>query len=118
MATFPLLKTGAVMQYPGERASQFRSQVVRFVDGSEQRYRDAPAVRRWKIRLELLEERELAAIEEFFAENQGAFGSFTFVDPWDGTAYADCSLESDEIVLRLEGEARGMTEFGITENRN
>ena len=37
---FPTLKTGAVMQYPGKRILQFSTDVVRFLDGTEQRYRE------------------------------------------------------------------------------
>ena len=84
-------------QYPLAREARLRNQAVRFLDGSEQRYRDAGAPRRrWAIRLELLDEGELAAVEEFFAAMQGAYTAFTFTDPWDGQEYANCSLESDE----------------------
>lgn len=37
---FPTLKTGATLQYPAQRATAFSTDVVRFVDGSEQRFRD------------------------------------------------------------------------------
>ena len=98
MATFPQLKTGAVAQYPIVRHEQFRNQTVRFVDGTDQRYRDAGTARqRWDIRWSGLDESELAAIEEFFLANQGAFGTFAFTDPWDGQVYEDCSLELDEL---------------------
>ena len=51
----------------------------------EQRYRDSAGARlEWEIQLSELDEGELAAIEEFFLANQGAFGSFSFTDPWDG----------------------------------
>ncbi len=119
MAGFPRLKTDCVMQYPGAKGLRFASQVVRFVDGSEQRYRDeAEALRRWVIRLDLLDEGEIAAIEEFFLANQGAYGSFAFVDPWDGVEYADCSLEGDEFEFSLVGEMRGKTSLTVVENRS
>jgi hypothetical protein len=93
MATFPILKTGAVIQYPATRQSRYQNQALRFLDGTEQRYRDcAGPLLRWQIPLSLLDESELAAIEQFFEDNQGAFGSFAFTDPWDGTAHPDCSL--------------------------
>src|SRR5574340_984735 len=118
MATFPKLKTDAVSQYPSDREVRFANQVLRFVDGAEQRYRDfTRGLRRWAIRLDLLDEGELAALERFFVENQGAFGSFAFTDPWDGTAHPDCSLESDEFVAVLEGEMRVSTQLTVRENR-
>ena len=119
MATFPKLKTESVMQYPGGKGLRFASQVVRFLDGSEQRYRDgAGPLHRWAIRLDLLDEGELGALEEFFVANQGAFGSFAFTDPWDGVEYADCSLEGDAFEFSLTGEMRGRTALAVVENRS
>ena len=52
MAQFPLLKTSAVTQYPSSRATEFATGVLRFVDGSEQRYRQMrQPVRKWLLRL-------------------------------------------------------------------
>src|ERR1700677_1084263 len=93
MATFPPLKTSAVAQYPAIKALRYQNQIVRFVDGNEQRYRDsAGPLQRWTIRLDKLDETELAAFDNFFLSNQGSFTSFVFIDPWDGTSYPNCSL--------------------------
>jgi hypothetical protein len=119
MATFPILKTGAVAQYPARRRVEFQNQAVRFVNGSEQRYRDCTAPRRgWEIALELLDEGELAAVEEFFRAASGTFESFEFVDPWDGTTYSNCSLAADGIELTAKGEMRGSTTLVVMENRS
>jgi hypothetical protein len=118
MATFPALKTNAVAQYPAARSFRFRNQVLRFVDGSEQRYRDsAGPLHRWEIRLAELDEGEMAALESFFADNQGSFASFAFTDPWDGAVYANCSLASDAADLTSVGEMRGQTGLTVAENR-
>ena len=118
MATFPQLKTGAVAQYPIVRAQHFQNQTVRFVDGTDQRYRDAAQARqRWEIELNDLDEGELAAIEEFFAANQGAYGSFAFADPWDGHVYDDCSLEADDLNVTTVAEMRGMTKLTVVRNK-
>jgi hypothetical protein len=115
---FPTLKTGAVMQYPGKRTLQFSTDVVRFLDGTEQRYRDYPALlHRWTIQLDLLDESELAAYDQFFVSNQGSFGSFSFTDPWDGTVYASCSLATDTFGFKVTGEMRGATTVTVCENR-
>ena len=117
MAEFPRLRTGAVLQYPGGRRLDFASEVLRFVDGSTQSFRVSAAQRRWEIRLEELDEGEIAAIERFFAENEGEFASFVFTDPWDETEYADCSLETAELETRAAGEMRHGTSLVIRENR-
>lgn len=117
-ATFPGLKTSAVAQYPARRTVRYQNQAVRFLDGTEQRYRDsAGALHEWEIRLDQLDEQELAAIEEFLSAVQGAFGSFSFTDPWDGTAYPNCSLATDELALTTTGEMNGSTRLVVMENR-
>ena len=116
MSTFPKLKTGAVAQYPIVRELRLQNQTMRFVDGSRQGYRDAGAVRRrWVIRLDLLDEGVLAAIEEFFIAQQGAYGEFNFVDPWDGHEYENCRLERDEAVLASAGEMQGGTTVTVVQ---
>lgn len=118
MADFPVLKTGAVAQYPLTRALGYSTRVLRFVDGSEQRFREYPrALRRWVIRLDLLDEEEMSRVEEFFVSQQGKLGSFSFTDPWDGTQYPNCSLERDEILLRFGAVMRGEATVVVRENR-
>ena len=59
MANFPALKTGAVAQYGSDRSRQFATQVLRFLDGSEQRFPGyGTALLAWVIRLDLLDESE------------------------------------------------------------
>jgi phage-related protein len=117
MANFPKLKTNAIAQYPLARRERFQNQTVRFVDGSEQRYRDSAGSRlEWEIRLSQLDEGELAAIEEFFLSSQGAFGSFAFTDPWDGQVHDNCSVSADELALVTEGEMRGNTKLTVVRN--
>jgi phage-related protein len=117
MATFPRLKTSAIAQYPVARRERFQNQTVRFVDGSEQRYRDSAGARvEWEIQLSQLDEGELAAIEEFFLANQGAFGSFSFTDPWDGAVYDNCSVAADELALVTVAEMRGSTSLTVVRN--
>ena len=119
MATFPKLKSAAALQYPAERRVRHQNQALRFVDGTEQRYRDGRgALHRWEIPLSQLDESEMAAMEEFFLSEQGASGSFSFTDPWDGSTHPNCSLESDAIPLEFEDLMRGRTTLVVKENRD
>ena len=116
--TFPKLKTSAVAQYPATKTVAFQNCILRFVDGTEQRYRgSAGPLRRWKVRLNELDEGELAAIDGFFWSNQGRLGDFTFTDPWDGTNHLNCSLDEDELEMTSLGEMRGKTDLTIVETR-
>jgi hypothetical protein len=119
MGTFPTLKTGAVAQYPATKTSRFQNQILRFIDGTDQRYRDsAGPLHTWEIHLERLDEAEMANMETFFADNQGSFGSFTFTDPWDGQVHSNCSLATDSLGLVLSNEMQGGVVLKVVENRN
>jgi hypothetical protein len=118
MSAFPLLKTGAVLQYPASQSSSHSTCVLRFVDGSEQRFREqAQPLRKWTIRLELLDETEVATLEGFFQSQLGRLGDFAFTDPWDGTIYPSCSLEEDSITMMFEDPMRGKVTVVVRENR-
>ena len=118
MPAFPQLKTAAVMQYPASRGLRYANFGVRFVDGTEQHYREWGApLRRWHIRLDLLDETEMASLGDFFATNQGGFGSFSFTDPWDSTEYSDCSFDHDVFQFDLLEEMRARTTLTIKQNR-
>jgi Conserved hypothetical protein 2217 (DUF2460) len=117
MSVFPTLKTGAVMQYPAQRGLQFSTTALQFVDGSEQRFCNYPALlRRWVIQLSLLDQSELQEFQEFFRGIVGPAGDFAFTDPWDGTNYPSCSLASDSMTAVLAGEWNGATSLTVLEN--
>ena len=118
MPAFPKLQTGAVAQYPSWKSVQAPVKVLRYVDGSEQRFRSTRRpVRRWVIRLSEVSDSELAAVQQFFANQQGRTGSFEFTDPWDGTVYADCSFDADELTATLTGEDRASATIKIRNNQ-
>ena len=72
MANFPALKTGAVAQYGSDRSRRFSTRVLRFLDGSEQRFPGlGTPLLQWVIRLDLLDESELANLELFFEDEGG-----------------------------------------------
>jgi len=116
MAQFPILKTGAVLQYPATKSFHFSNTVHRFLDGSDQRFRShKQIVRRWSIRLDLLDDGEMAALEEFLAEQKGQLGDFSFFDPWDEIDYNHCSLDLDSSSLNFDDYARGSAVLWVRE---
>ncbi len=118
MAAFPTLRTGAVMQYPGSRTVQFSNQTVRFLDSSEQRYRLAASpLHRWEIKLDQLDPTEIGIIQAFFAAQQGAFVSFAFTDPWDGTVYPNCCMDG-AIASDWRDDLRAQTALAVQELRS
>lgn len=107
MAQFPKLKTGAVAQYPAVREQRYSTEIRKFLDCSEQRYRDLAAGRkRWVIRLEKLDETETARLARFFDEQQGRLTVFEFEDPWTGTIVPECRFAEDRFPMLEECESR------------
>jgi hypothetical protein len=118
MAQFPTLKTGAVAQYPAQRTVKYQADVVWFLDGSEQRFRNAPsALHEWTIALEGLDEQEMAALERFFLASQGQADTFSFTDPWSGVVYPTCSLTADNMSSAFSGPLKSSAQITVRENR-
>jgi hypothetical protein len=116
MSSFPRLKSGAVLQYPSQRALTQPVRVLRFLDGQEQRYalEKAPR-RRWLVQFDLLDDREAAALEEFVKAQALSGGTFGFEDPWSGSIYPKCRISGDGIELQGTGEDRNRAQVEIVE---
>src|SRR5689334_14065483 len=101
MPTFPLLSTGAVAQYPLSRLTSYATDVIQFLDGSQQRcLTRGKKLRRWQISLSQLNETELSLLEQFFDSTQGNFSVFTFTDPFTGDLVPNCRLLNPSIVTQ------------------
>ena len=120
MANFPALKTGAVAQYPSDRTREFSTQVLRFLDGSEQRFpgmgrRCSSGRSGWS----LLDESELVNLRAVFRKPGRAGGDVFVHRSVDGTVYPNCSFGSDHAgACSLAGCARGTTSVTVKENRS
>ncbi len=116
MANFPLLSTGAVTQYPLIVTTGQSSQVIRFLDGTDQRYlMHGRMLRQWQIRLELLNESEIQALEAFFAAQLGGYSTFIFPDPCSGAEVPNCRFAEDALVSGYEAADISGTSFWVIE---
>jgi hypothetical protein len=116
VASFPILSSGAVTQYPAPLSSGQAAQVIRFLDGSDQRYPlQGKPLRSWEIRLDLLKETEIQSIEAFFALLQGDYSTFTFPDPFTGGPVPNCRLGAPGLVTEYVGVDVSSTSFWILE---
>lgn len=114
---FPSLRTGAIAQFPFVRELRYSSEVVRFLDGSEQTYRLAgSARRRWCIDLSLLDAPELASLRAFFEQQKGRWGTFAFVDPIDNQSCPNCSFEDDAFPEQQDREGAGSVSLVVYEH--
>lgn len=116
-SSFPLLKTGAVAQYPLTVCQSYETRVLRYFDGSEQRfiYREHPTTS-WVIDLSRLDEGELATLDLFFRSLQGSTQYFTFVDPATGTPYDHCRIDQAELTISLDAVGLGGTSVRIVQD--
>ena len=56
-------------------------------------------------------------MEAFFLAEQGGYGTFSFVDPWDDTEYTDCSLENPDAFFDYTGFHDARTRLVVRQNR-
>ena len=116
MANFPLLSSGAVTQYPSGVVRGQGIRVIRFIDGTDQRYLlEGQSLRRWMIRLDLLNESEVQAIEQFFDAVDGDYSTFTFTDPFTGSAVSNCRFGAPELTTEYAGVDASSTSFWVIE---
>jgi hypothetical protein len=100
MALFPRLSTGALAQYPLARSHEYRTRVIEYTDGTEQRIsRGGRVLRRWTVSLDQLTEREAADVMTFFAQQRGRAQEFELEDPFTGTIVPNCRFEQEEVSL-------------------
>lgn len=114
MAIFPVLKTGAIAQYPLDSGVSYSTQAVRFMDGSQQKFRlIGTGLRQWTLKLDQLDEQELAAVIAFVEEQGSAV--FAFTDPVTGDNVATCIVSGQQFDATMSGEWSGRTTVVIAE---
>ncbi|MEZ5365161.1 MAG: hypothetical protein R2748_23245 [Bryobacterales bacterium] len=117
MERFPKLKTGAAAQYGAQRRARRATQTARFLDSSEQRYRDFSGEKRsWVLRLEQLTSTELADIRDFFIRMRGSQTEFELEDPWSGSVVSPCRFDQDEMTDRVGSEGSESVTLTIRES--
>jgi hypothetical protein len=116
MATFPLLSSGAVAQYPLPLTYQSATQVIPFIDGLDQRFcRQAGALRAWNVKLSLLSETETQQVEGFFQTLDGQYSTFDFPDPYSGFTVPNCRLGAADLITTYTDVDIASTSFWVIE---
>ena len=116
MATFPILSSGSITQYPTPLTTGQAVQVIRFLDGSDQRYLvEGKMLRSWEIRLNLLNETEIQLIEAFFTSQQGDYSPFIFPDPFTSSNVPNCRLGAPGLASEYMGVDASSASFWVVE---
>jgi hypothetical protein len=114
MANFPVLKSGAMAQYPLAKTVRYKTHEVRFLDGSRQRYSmQGRGLRQWTVALDSLDDQELSAVAEFAEEQRGA--AFAFVDPVTGESIGACRIAGEGFDVFQREEMAGQARLVIQE---
>jgi len=99
MLTFPSLSSGAVAQYPLPLSYTSPVEIIRFVDGTDQRFLSRGAsLRSWQIKLSFVNEDEISQLENFFESLGGQYSLFAFPDPYSGTIVPNCVMGETALV--------------------
>jgi hypothetical protein len=113
---FPTLSSGAVAQYGSPIGSVWPAQIIRFLDGTDQRFlASGRSFRRWLIDLRLLNESEVAAVEAFFTTVGGEYSTFTFPDPVSGIGVPNCRVGAPELISEYQGVDIAATSLWVVE---
>jgi len=116
VASFPVLSSGAVSQYPTESYRSRSVSVIRFLDGSDQRFlRTGRSLRRWRVDLSLLTDLEVSALQAFFSAQKGMFSSFTFTDPTTKKEVLNCRVANSQMIADYVSGNSNATLFWIME---
>jgi hypothetical protein len=116
MATFPVLSSGAVTQYPTTVKFSQSVQIFRFLDGSDQRFlNQGRQYRRWQIHLDQLNETEMNQLEAFFIGQQGEYSVFDFPDPISSQTVPNCRLDTAGMVIDFVGIDKGSSTLWVVE---
>src|SRR5882724_8881871 len=116
MATFPVLSSNAVLQYPAPLARVRAGRVIRFIDGSDQRFIAlGKTLRSWQVKLNLLNEQELEQIELFFRARDGEYSIFDFPDPFSGMSVPNCRFGAPALATAYDSTDVGAASFWVVE---
>lgn len=95
-ATFPALKTGVVGMYPAVLGVQYATEVVQFVNDTEQRWASNPGLGNFELTFTNIDGYDLSVLIDFFRSCKGQFDS-TWTLAINGQTYTNCTFLSDDI---------------------
>ena len=113
MQTFPRLKTGAAAQLGSIRQVSYRTEVLWYIDGTEQRMTSGAAEIEWQLKFDHLDEQEVTSLSDFFAYWHSSPSGFQFHDPWTDTLVEGCHFAQDEFLVEWLEPNRAATSIRI-----
>ena len=116
MPGFPILRTGAVAQYPLATGRRTGTTVLEFVDGAEQRFPTMGAsLRGWVLTYGQLDEGEMRSLRSFVESNLESGSLFPFTDPSTNAVYSNCRISKADLDESWDADGSGRTRIEIIE---
>jgi hypothetical protein len=116
MLTFPALSTGAVAQYPLPLSYTSPVEIIRFIDGTDQRFMArGKSLRSWHVQLSFLNEDEIHQLENFFESLRGQYSLFYFPDPYSGLTVPNCVIGESTLVTDYLATDLSSSSFWVVE---
>ena len=104
MPDFPLLATGARVQFPFERRTRFMTETSGGETGPAYAYyNEANGLKSWVLTYTDLPDAEAQTIEDFFHTMRGAWDEFDFTDPTDNVKYTKCHFAEGMLARKRTG---------------
>jgi hypothetical protein len=114
MPNLPSLQSGSTVQYPFVTSLRYSTGIIRFVDGSEQRFSHTRGVHRtWTVGLRDLNPSEIEAVAAFATSSDKQ--AFTFYDPVTGEVHSQCTLLAQPVTVEHADEQRAHLSLTIVE---
>src|SRR4051812_3755376 len=100
MAVYPTFNRGMVVQLPFTRQWRFLTSKQDMDSGIRYSFpeRSTP-LHAWVISYSALDDTETATLVTFFSSMGGQYGTFTFTDPQDATAYPKCRFGMEDLAV-------------------
>jgi hypothetical protein len=116
MLTFPALSTGAVAQFPLPLSYTAPTEIIRFIDGTDQRFPSrGKTFRGWHVQLAFVNEDEIYQIESFFEALGGQYALFSFPDPYSGQVVPNCLLGEGALITDYLATDLSSSTFWVVE---
>lgn len=94
-AVFPALRSGVVGMYPSTLGVVFATQVVQFVNDSEQRWSSQAGLGNFELTFTNINGYDLSILLDFFRSVKGAFDT-TWTLTMNGSTHTNCTFLQDD----------------------
>lgn len=98
MAAFPALRSGVVGMYPATLGAAFKTEVVRFVNDSEQRWATWPGLGDFELVFTDVNGYDLSTLLDFFRSVKGQFDA-TWTLTMNGQTWNNCCFLQDDFTF-------------------